>query len=75
MSAFDKNFEGYLQTCSKNETYISKTTQNDLLDCIKSYIQSVIINELNDWPEGPFYGVSVEEKTDSSNWEQLGIVL
>ena len=32
-------------------------------------------NEVKKQTEGPYYGVSADEVTDSSNWEQLGIVL
>ena len=75
MAESDTNLENYLKTCSRNALYISKTTQNDLLQCIKSYMESVIINEVKKQTEGPYYGVSGDEVTDSSNWEQLGIVL
>ena len=40
-------------------------------DCIQSQIVADINNQIGD----PYYGISVGEVTDCSNWEQLGIVM
>ena len=56
-------------------TYLSKTTQNDLLSCIKDFIQSELVNDIQNQTEGPVFGISADEVTDVSNWEQLGIVV
>ena len=56
-------------------TYLSKTTQNDLLGCIKDFIQSETVNDIQNQREGPFFGISADEFTDVLNWEQLGIVV
>ena len=42
---------------------------------MKDYIQSQIVADINNQIGGPYYGISVGEVTDCSNWEQLGIVM
>ena len=49
---------------------LSKTTENDLLSHIKDFIQSEIVNDIQNQTEGPFFGISADEVTDVSNWEQ-----
>ena len=63
----------HLKTCDRNATYISKTSQNELLQCIKTYIQEVIVKEAKDG--GGFFGIGADEVTDTANWEQLGLVV
>ena len=46
-----------------------------MLSCIKDYIQSQIVADINNQIGGPYYGISANEVTDCSNWEQLGIEL
>ena len=75
MSEFDKTLKDRIESCARNTTYLSKTTQNDLLSCIKGFTQSEIVNEIQNQTEGPFFGISADEVTDVSNWEQLGIVV
>ena len=70
MSHTDEPLRNHLETCSRNSTYISKTTQNALLECIKSYMQGKIVDEINQQQ----FGLGVDEVTGSANWEQLGIV-
>ena len=41
----------------------------------QDYIQSEIVADINNQIRGPYYGISADEVTDCSNWEQLGIVL
>ena len=69
MSEFDKTLKYCVESCARNATYLSKTTQNDLLSCIKDFIQSEIVNE------GPFFGIFADKVTDVSNWEELGIIV
>lgn len=71
----DTALHDHLTSCQQNASYISKTTQNELLDCIKEYIQQVIIEVIRQQPDGAYFGLSADEVTDCSNWEQLGIVL
>lgn len=75
VDAGDKILEEHLKICAKNATYTSKTSQNDLLFCIKEYIQEKIVKDVNEQVIGPYYGFQCDEVTDVSNWEQLGIVI
>ena len=69
MSHTDEPLRNHLKKCARNSTYISKTTQNTLLACIKNYMQGKIVDELNQQQ----FGLVLDEVTDSVNWEQLGI--
>ena len=40
MSEFHKTLKDNIESCARNATYLSKTTQNDLLSYIKDFIQS-----------------------------------
>lgn len=53
----------------------SKTCQNELLLYIMNYIQNEIVNEINQHPLGPYFGLRCDVVTDVSNWGQLGIVM
>ena len=59
----------------QNATYTSKSSQNELLLCIKEFIQTKIIYEIKQQSIGPYYGIQCDEVRDSSNWEQLGLVI
>ena len=50
-------------------------SQNDLLACIKEYIQQEIVKEIKRQNEGPYFGLSADEVTDVPNWEQLGVIV
>ena len=54
MSEFDKTLKDRIESCARNATYLSKTTQNDLLSCIKDFIQSEIVNDIQNQTEGSF---------------------
>lgn len=43
--------------------------------CIKDYIQHLIVSEVKCHLNGSYFGVSADEATDLSNWEQLRIVI
>ena len=75
IDAGDKILENHLNSCSKTATYLSKTTQNELLLCIKDFIQSKIVDEVKNQSIGPLYGIMADEVTDTCNKEQLGLVL
>ena len=53
----------------------SNTTQNDLLSCIKDFIQSEIVNDIQNQTKVSFFEISADKVTDEPNWEQLGIVV
>ena len=40
----DKVLEQHLKTCSKNASYISKTSQNDLISCCGQFITELVVN-------------------------------
>ena len=71
----DNNFKESILSSKGNANYLSKTTQNDLLLCIKQYIQLEIVKEIKSQPEGQFYILSADEVTDVSNWEQRGMIV
>ena len=73
--AGDNILEQHLASCAKNASYTSKTTQNELLLCIKEFMQEAIVHEVKDQTFGHYYGIQCDEVRDSSNWEQLGLVL
>lgn len=73
--AGDNILEQHLASCAKNTSYTSKTTQNELLLCIKEFMQEAIVNEVKDQIFGHYYSIQCDEVRDSSNWEQLELVL
>ena len=44
----DEILENHLKQCARNAKYTSKTAQNELLLCIKEYIQRQIVNEIKE---------------------------
>ena len=50
-------------------------SQNDLLLCMKELIQNVLVNEIKNQDIGPYFGIQCDAVRDSSNWEQLGLVV
>ena len=75
VDAGDLDLKSHLEICGKNATYISKTSQNDLLECVKSFIQDKIVGEIQSQSAGPYFSIMADEVTDTSNWEQLGIMV
>jgi hypothetical protein len=73
IDAGDEVLKEHMETCARNATHVSKTAQNQLLECIKDIIQSTIVQEVKD--SGGFYGIQADEVADASNWEQLGLVV
>ena len=58
--------------CAKNATYLSKTSQNDLLECMGNNIPTKILDNVK---ANRFFGLEADEVADTSGWEQLGLVL
>lgn len=75
IEAGDTTLEQHFETCSKVATYTANTSQNELLTCIKTYIQKSIVEEVKSQPFGGHFGIQCGEVSDTSNWEQLGLVL
>ena len=44
-----------------------------MLLSMKKYIQQVIVEEVKEG--GGFFGIEADKVTDTSNWEQLGLVV
>ena len=54
MLEFDKTLKLSIESFVRNATYLSKTTQNDLLSCIKDLIHLEIVNGIQNQTEGAF---------------------
>lgn len=70
--AGDKVLEDHLNSCGRNQTYISKTSQNKLIKCCGEVITDKIISDLK---ASRFYSVIADEARDISNTEQMSLVL
>ena len=46
MSEFDKTVKVSNESCARNDTCLSKITQNELLTCIKDFMQSELVNDI-----------------------------
>ena len=71
----NKDLEDHLKNCSSRETYISKTTQNNLLNCcydLTDLMTEAIINKVK---QAKFFSVLCDEASDSSNKELLSFCL
>ena len=68
----NKDLEDHLKNCSNRETYISKTTQNNLLNCCYDLMTEAIINKVK---QAKSFSVLCDEDSDSSNKEQLSFCL
>ena len=62
----------HLKTAAKNATYTSKTTQNELIECIDDHIRDSIIHEIK---QAKYYSILCDEVVDVSSKEQVSIVL
>ena len=65
--------EQHLKTCSKNASYISKTSQNDLISCCGQFITELVARKIK--KNFFFFSILVDEASDRSNQEQLSIVI
>ena len=48
---------------------------NELLECIRQYVQDQIIDEIKAQSIGPKFSVQADEGTDKSSKEQMGLIL
>ena len=60
---FVKVLEEHLKTCGKNQTYISKTSQNKMINCCGQVISEMIIEDIK---KSKFYTIIADEASDSS---------
>lgn len=70
-SAGDRKFEMQMKTASSRATYISKTTQNELISCCGEELLSIIISRIK---KAQFYSAMFDETTDISHISQLTLV-
>ncbi|CAH0402528.1 unnamed protein product [Chilo suppressalis] len=68
----DSSLQKHLETAPKNATYLSKTTQNQLIDCCHSVILKKVLDKVK---EAKYYAVLGDETTDASGTEQLSICI
>ena len=68
----DKVLADHFRNAPKNATYRSKTVQNEIIDCCYDHIIDVISTEIT---EAKFFSVSADETQDSSNQEQMVLVI
>ncbi|CAC5365485.1 unnamed protein product [Mytilus coruscus] len=64
--AGDSVLGDHLKQCAKNASYTSKTSQNELLSCIKRFIQETIVEEVKAQPLGPHLGYQCDEVSDAN---------
>ena len=70
--AGDKVLEEHLKTYGKNQSYISKTSQNKIIKCCGQVISEAIIKDIK---SSKVYCVIADEASDSSRKEQMSLVL
>ncbi|CAF3927502.1 unnamed protein product [Rotaria sordida] len=68
----DEVLKKHLERCNKNATYISKTTQNQLIDIIGKLILKQVIEEVK---QAQFFTILLDETTDIANIEQASLCI
>ncbi|KAH9375560.1 hypothetical protein HPB48_002545 [Haemaphysalis longicornis] len=72
MESGDKELEKHLSGSSFRKTYVSKTTQNELISCCGAEISAIIIKRVQD---SILYSIKFDETTDVAHESQLALVL
>ena len=72
VEAGDKVLANHFANGPRNATYRSKTIQNEIIEVLGTYIQDKIVAEIN---EAGAFSLLADEASDSSNKEQLPLVL
>ena len=72
VKAGDSVLENHLKNSASNATYISKTTQNQLIEVIGEVIRENILNRIR---KVKYFSVMFDETTDVSTISQLSLVL
>lgn len=70
IAAGDTNLEKQLKNVSANATYISKSTQNELINCCGEEIQKIILERVR---QAKWFSLIFDETTDASHKEQMSI--
>ncbi|XP_065679035.1 52 kDa repressor of the inhibitor of the protein kinase-like [Hydra vulgaris] len=72
IEAGDKVLEHHIRSAPKIATYISKTTQNELIECCGKTIEEVLINKIKN---SGYFSILCDGASDCSNVEQLSLVI
>lgn len=72
IDAGDKVLYEHFESAPRNATYRSKTVQNELIACCGDFIKSEIVNNIK---ASGYFSIMADEATDSSNIEQLPLVI
>lgn len=72
VDAGDTDLESHLKNSSSRATYISKSTQNDIIDCCRLEITESIINRIL---KSLFFSIIFDETPDISGKEQITLVV
>ena len=72
IAAGDTKLENHLKTAGARATYVSKTSQNNLIDCCEEEILATILARVQ---EARFFSVVFDETTDISHTSQMSVVL
>ena len=62
----------HLLSAPKNSTSISKTTQNELIECCGNAIEKILINDIE---KSKYFSIMENEASDCATLEQLSIVI
>lgn len=62
----------HIKNCGRNASYISKTTQNEIIECCGEVITDKIVNKIK---ESKFFTIMADETTDLSVKDQLTICI
>ncbi|XP_065645774.1 52 kDa repressor of the inhibitor of the protein kinase-like [Hydra vulgaris] len=68
----DKVLEHHLNSCAKNASYISNSSQNELINYCGKYIQNILISDIK---ENQFFSIIAVEASDCSNQEQMSLII
>ncbi|XP_065572736.1 52 kDa repressor of the inhibitor of the protein kinase-like [Artemia franciscana] len=68
----DSKLKEQLKTSVKNATYISKTTQNQLIECCAKEVIGIILERVK---SARYYSIILDETTDMSHSLQLSLAL
>ncbi|XP_065662589.1 52 kDa repressor of the inhibitor of the protein kinase-like [Hydra vulgaris] len=72
VEAGDKILEDHLKYYQQTASYISKTSQNQLIKCCGEVVTDAIIGEIKN---SKYFSIIAEEASDSNNKEQLSLVI
>ncbi|KAG8187403.1 hypothetical protein JTE90_016947 [Oedothorax gibbosus] len=72
ISAGDTALQKHLENTSANATYISKTTQSEIIEVCKEEIFDILKTKIN---SSTYYSVIFDETTDASHTSQMSLII